>query len=455
MRAIRAFSLSVLLLMLVAAVPSSAQSYDGVFTGQSEDGPTRFELRQSGSDVTGVMTIGKYRLTLDAKLDGGKAYGIAEASGAPVRFGVLLTLQGDALSCGMAVLKADGQLDAESKTMLSLTRAARTGGSTQTAGGFSVTGGAQASSTRQRPSSAGRGGRSSTIDTTTMATLAGRVKANFKPQGKETVLAAGDPPLTVASLYAFAELMRLTLDVNLTESEFDITRRQFVTFYEKGDAGTKKMLAQGWQDILAQIQSSGGDERARAIKEVRDIFTDRFAKGAQAGIPWYVAMQATIERRHQHLVEMTAPLPTQAPPQMHLKRDLTEADLDASLEMLYFMWVACGRDASLVTMESVAYVRAAIVQNFALFPADVQLIFANAQQVYGELRGQWAQATPEQRLQLAYGFSSALDALGLVVPSAGGGEGGGAWSDMSGQSHGEWAASMVQGLAGSSYKSAW
>lgn len=444
----------VLLLLLGATLPGSAQSFEGVYTGASDDGPTRFELRQTGSDVTGTMAIGTYRMSLTARVENGRAYGIAEVSGAPVRFGVLLARSGDTLSCGMAILKSDDQLDPETKTSLTLTRVAdrdaRPPGDSKASPG----GGPSAHRPTRGPSAQGSA-RSTTIDATTLAALAGRVRSNFAPQRSTTVLAAGDPPLTLAALEAFGELMRLTFGVQLTEAEKAITRQQFVTYYAAGDARAKQMLAQGWQSILAQIEAASGAERERLIGEVRDVFADRFAKGAQAGMAWYVAMQATIDRRHHELAEVRTTLPAYAE-KAHLDRDLSEADLDASLEMLYFMWVASGRDASLVTMESIAHVRASLVQSFSLFPPDVQLIFANAQQVYTALRAQWAQATPDQRLQMAEGFSSALDSLGLVVPSAAGGDdGGSAWSDVSTQSHGEWAASMVQGLAGSSYKSSW
>ena len=188
------------------------------------------------------------------------------------------------------------------------------------------------------------------------------------------------------------------------------------------------------------------------------VSDQRFASGAQTGMPWAVAMNATIQRRQNTVARIDGAVPDYAK-KSDLHQRMTEADLEASLEMLYFMWVACGRDAALVTAESVAQVRVLIVQGFAGFPAQVQYVFANAQKVYSSLRGQWAQATPAVRAQMAQQFSSSLDQLGLTVPSRGGGgdriQAGGAWSDMNGKSHSEWAGEMVQGLAGSSYKSAW
>jgi hypothetical protein len=108
-----------------------------------------------------------------------------------------------------------------------------------------------------------------------------------------------------------------------------------------------------------------------------------------------------------------------------------------------------------VTAEAVASVRNALVAGYATFPPDLQYVLANAQQIYAGLRAQWVNANGAQRLQMAQAFGQQLDALGLTVPSPRRGNSGSAWSDWEGKSHGDYAASMVQGLAGSSYKSAW
>lgn len=308
-------------------------------------------------------------------------------------------------------------------------------------------------------STAGRGSAtddgSVVVNQHSLEALAGKVRANFARDSDDTVIAPGTPPLTMASLRAFAELMRLTFDVQMTAAEFDITRQQFVRYYSAGDAQTKQMLALGWQSILARIESCSGTEREKQLEEVRAVFADRFEKGARAGAPWYVTMWATIQRRLNTVAEIETPMPADAL-RAGLNRSMSEADLDAAVEMLYFMWVACGRDASVVTPDVVAHVRVSIVQTFPTFSPEVQTVFANAQQFYAALRAQWAQADAGQRSQMAAGFAQALDALGLTEGgSASGGGEGGAWADVSSQSHGEWAASMVQGLAGSSYKSSW
>jgi hypothetical protein len=125
--------------------------------------------------------------------------------------------------------------------------------------------------------------------------------------------------------------------------------------------------------------------------------------------------------------------------------------------MLYFMWVASGRDASLVTAATVAQVQVDLVQGYATFPPDLQYVLANAQQIYAGLRTQWANASAMQRIQMALSFGQQLDAMGFTVPRprSSGGNSGGAWSDWESKSHANFAGEMVVGLAGSSYKSAW
>ena len=302
--------------------------------------------------------------------------------------------------------------------------------------------------------SAASAGMGAPLDQHALDELASKVRSNFSRSSDDTVLAPGTPPLTMASLRAFADLMRLTFGVEMTSAEFEITRQHFVAYYTQGDQRTKQMLALGWQSILAKINAASGAERKKQVDEVRAVFADRFEKGAREGIPWFAAMWATIERRMVPVARVDAPLTVYAQ-QAGFNREMSEADLDASLEMLYFMWVACGRDASAVTPAVVVQVRAAIVQTFPMFAPDVQFVFANAQQVYATLRAQWANATQAQRMQMAMGFAQALDALGLTVDGGGGESRGGAWSNMSSQSHSDWAASMVQGLAGSSYHSSW
>src|SRR5207244_11922020 len=129
---------------------------------------------------------------------------------------------------------------------------------------------------------------------------------------------------------------------------------------------------------------------------------------------------------------------------------MSVADLDAGIELLYFMWVAAGRDPELVTLENVALIRDHFLHHFAELPGDLQYALANAQKIYAGLRVLWYTGDGRQRATMARSFNQELNALGLPDPN-GGANGQSAASDA----HGAFAAEMVVGLAGSSYKSAW
>lgn len=289
-----------------------------------------------------------------------------------------------------------------------------------------------------------------------LTSVAEKVKSNLRCDRGDKVLSPGEPPLTVASVAAFAGLMKVTFGADLTETEFEQTGRHFVIYYEKADGQTKAMLAGGWQKILDGVNQGTAQEQAGKAAEVRQVFQSRFEAGAKAGMPWAIAMHDAIQRRATTVAAIKGEKPDYAK-NAGLHAEMTEADLDASLEMLYFMWVASGRNASLVTPEAAATVRALIVRNFPNFPPQVQYIFANAQKVYSSVRGEWSQSTQAHRIQMAQSFASSLDQLGLTVPTARGDRisAGGAWSDMNGKSHSAWAGEMVMGLAGNSYHNAW
>lgn len=419
--------LLIALVTLCLGGPALADGFAGTYSGVSSDGQSVLQLTQSGTRVSGSLTVGATRLQVTGVITRGRVEGKALLDGTPVALLLVLTIEGDHLVGALTDLTDDGQPDPESSETIVFKR-----------------------STPAPVATAG-------LDRGDLDAIAGRVKKNFKPEGGTKVLAAGKPPLTRDSIASFAEVLRLTFGVELSESEYDDTTAVFVAYYKGGDAQTKTMLATGWQMILAELRKATGPARQTAIAEVRTVLEQRFEAGAQAGIPWAATMNATIQKRTSTVAAIKGAVPESAS-KAELHQQMSQADLDASLEMLYFMWIASGRDASLVTPESTAAVRAAIVANFATFPQQVQLIFANGQKVYSFLRGQWAQATQAQRVQMAKQFAASLDQLGLTVPSRGGGDrisADGAWSDMNGKSRGEWAGEMVQGLAGSSYHSSW
>lgn len=427
---------------------AAADGFTGVYAGTSSDGQNVLQLTQTGDRVTGTYTVGPTHLNITGVAARGVVQGTAVLPGTPVTFAVVLRVEGDHVVGEITERDGEGRPDPQTTERIVF---ARTGGAVAPAPRSDAPQGKRPASPQAPAAPA--------LDRGDLRGIAGRVKTNFKAEAGTKVLAAGSPPLTRASVSAFAELLRLCFGVQLTETEYEETAAVFVTYYKAGDAATRTMLATGWQGILGQINQATGAARQQAIGEVRSVLADRFQSGAQAGNPWAVSIDATLRKRSQTVATMNTPVPDAAT-KSGLHQQMTEADLEASMEMLYFMWVASGRDASLVTPEATATVRMAIVQNFATFPAQVQLIFANAQQVYASLRGQWAQASAQQRAMMAQQFAVSLDQLGLTVPSRnGGGErrisADGAWSDVNGKTHGEWAGEMVQGLAGSSYHSSW
>lgn len=452
-------SLALLAMSFLMATPLLAQNFTGVFTAHTEDGQNILDLKQTGNQVSGTYMVGPTRLIFSAPVQGGKAQGQAILEGTPVKFFVSLSVQGNNLAGELTEEGDDGRPDPQTTEKITFIRS----GAAPSGGASSPSGTSAAASEPPSPAQMPAHGTtkqpsSSLLDNQALQSIAGKVKSNFKRDSHDSVLAAGNPPLTVESVAAFAELLRLTFEVEMTEAEFDATCRHFIQYYQQGDAQTKTMLAGGWQNILAGLNKAPASEKSKGIEEVRSVLERQFAAGAQTGMPWAVAMNGTIQRRKNTVARIQGNVPEFAK-KSDFHQQMTEADLEASLEMLYFMWVSCGRDASLVTPETIAHVRMLIVQNFPTFPAEVQYIFANAQKVYSSLRGQWAQATPAARMQMAQSFATSLDQLGLTVPTSGGGgdtiRADGAWSDMNGKSHGQWAAEMVQGMAGNSYKSSW
>jgi hypothetical protein len=296
----------------------------------------------------------------------------------------------------------------------------------------------------------------------TLNSLAANVRSGLKREKPETVLAQGDPPLTHAAVAAFAEIMRLAFDTELTETEFAQAAQLFVAYYQNGNAEKKKLLATTYQQVLQLMTHGTPEQQATATAQARETLGKQFAAGAQAGNPFALLCSSAIQRRQTMIATIPGPAPEFAR-QAGLHNQMSLADLDAAVEMLYFMWVAAGRDPRLVTPETVVTVRAAIAQNFPAYPQQLQYWFANGQKMYDAMRGEYSQAGRLKKLKLAFQYSGALDQLGLTVQAAQGGgaaqgsSGGGnnAWGDVGGQSHSAWAADMVQGLAGSSYHSSW
>lgn len=261
-----------------------------------------------------------------------------------------------------------------------------------------------------------------------------------------TVIADGEPALTWGAVATFSLLLHECFDAQLTEAEAELVAKRFTESYATSDQNGRRALTSDWTQML---ESLGGGSSARS--QVRAKLEARIQSAADAKTGWGVAVHEALERRHRVLYKSVLPRPEWAG--QGFDASMSVADLDASIEMLYFMWVAAGRDPQLVTLEGVAIIRDYFLHHFAELPADLQYALANAQKIYAGLRVLWYTGDGRQRATLARDFSQQLDGLGLPDPNPATRQqrAGSAGSDA----HGAFAAEMVVGLAGSSYKSAW
>jgi len=280
--------------------------------------------------------------------------------------------------------------------------------------------------------------------------VADRMKVGYKAESADKVLAEGNPPLTEGSVRDFATLLTAVFGVHLTESEFALTRERFIHFYQQTDDAGQATIAQTAGSILASLEQATPEERNQGIAEVRAVFEDRLSTGAKAGIEWAQVLWEAVQRRGEVVAKASAEAPKFARGQDE-DNTLSEADLDATMELLYFMWVASGRDPNAATPEVVATLRQYLAQSFPALSPDLQYLMTNAEKVYGQMRNAWAQAGPDEQAVYAQQFGQALDAFGLSEGGGGGagvgnggGGGGSAWDDCAGMSASDISAGLMQ-----------
>jgi hypothetical protein len=277
-----------------------------------------------------------------------------------------------------------------------------------------------------------------------------RITERLAGRGREswnTVIADGEPPLTWGSVAAFSLLLHECFDAQLTEAEAELVAKRFADSYESSDVNGQKVLADGWTSML---QTVSGSAAARA--QVRAKLDAQIKAAADVKSGWGIAVREALERRGRVLQRSASARPAWAG--AGFDAAMSVADLDASIELLYFMWVAAGRDPELVTLEGVAMIRDHFLQHFTELPADLQYALANGQKIYAGLRVLWYTGDARQRQTMARNFSQELNDLGLPDPNAGSRQQT-AQSGSGSDAHAAFAADMVVGLAGSSYKSAW
>lgn len=276
-----------------------------------------------------------------------------------------------------------------------------------------------------------------------------RITLRLMGQGREsweTVIADGEPPLTWGTVATFSILLHETFDAQLTEAEAELLAKRLAESYRRSDESGRAALTTEWQQMLGTLNA--GNRQA-----LRTKLDTRLRTAAAAGAKWASVTREALDRRSKVLHASEEERPEWAA-EPGFDATMSVADLDAGMELLYFMWVASGRDPELVTLDAVAAIRDHFRQNFAELPAGLQYALANAQKIYAGLRVVWYTGDRGKRAQMARNFGQELDGLGLTDPNAGARQES-AWSDVAGKSRGDFAAEMVVGLAGSSYKSAW
>ena len=268
------------------------------------------------------------------------------------------------------------------------------------------------------------------------------IKGNLKETAPDTVLVQGQVTLTYAAVKAYIESIEFTFDMELTETELQLAREKFIEVFKEGAPEGQQMLTVVGARVLEYLRQGTAQEQAKKKAELREGMTRTFAAQAQQGNAWAVTMNEAIARRASKVATISddKPKPKFAE-EGGLKTQLTEADLDASLEMLYFMWVASGRPAEAATPEAIAQIRLAIATNFSNMDPKAQYLFANAEAIYARMRLNWAAASEQERQAYAAQFASALDELGLTAPQAQ--KTGSAWDDVAGKDPSEMRAELV------------
>lgn len=272
------------------------------------------------------------------------------------------------------------------------------------------------------PRSGGSGGGLFTKES--LKGAAGAIKGNFKRDSMGKVLVPGETALTYGSVANFVTVIEILFDIQFTETEFLATQDRFIEFYQKGDGEGKRILALQGAELLKTLTSGTADEREQSRLEGKAVFENAFRNGAAQGIGYAQVMWDAISRRSNQLAKAKS-----APTKDGWDQEISEGDVDATMEMLYFMWIASGRPAEEATPEAIMQIRMQIIENLPTMDAQLQMLIANAPKIYAGLRQQWAAASLEQRLAYSQQFSACLTEWGIGASgfeqSGGGGGGGG------------------------------
>lgn len=98
-------------------------------------------------------------------------------------------------------------------------------------------------------------------------------------------------------------------------------------------------------------------------------------------------------------------------------KGISPKDLDASAEMLAFMWVAAGYDPTAVSPDALAIIKALIGEGFPQLPLEFQLLFHHGEANYQTIRADWETGDPLSRLLLVQKYRQLLATMGLAPDS--------------------------------------
>jgi hypothetical protein len=204
-------------------------------------------------------------------------------------------------------------------------------------------------------------------------------------------LVPGEPPLTAGAARAWIRAAETAAHCRFTEAEALALETAVIAAYRAAAPAAREHIARDHPPTAATL----------------DDFLEH-----EPNQPWTQLLPALAARRTEKLADIKSARPPSAP--ATAANTLTRSALDASAEMLAFLWIAAGRKTDALTPETLADLRDTIEFQFPRLPADTQYLFANAEPIYTGLRHAWKTASPDQRAAWAQSFTHALDACGLT-----------------------------------------
>lgn len=225
------------------------------------------------------------------------------------------------------------------------------------------------------------------------------------------LLVTGEPPLTAGAVRAWTRAVEEGTDARFTEAEAAAISDALVQTYRAGNGATRERLAREGTRTLAEVRTAathGGSAAAREALEQHLPLSETSA--------WAKSVHDLLAQRSRKIADVRGPrrgLPDTLP----VQTSVTQASLDASAEMMLFLWAAAGRKTDGLSPDDLVNIRDTIQVQFPQWAADYQYLFANAPRIYAGIRAAWKNSPPERRVALAKEFATDLDALGLPAPA--------------------------------------